>query len=534
MDRPSLTSYRVGEDLQSRVKILRKLLWDPQNGIRNPRVLYIARQVTRACEGRDVMCELRSIYQFTVKNVRYTGDIAGIDTFSAPLRTLQMGGEDCFPMSTKIIVRSKSTGQYELLSLGDLRFIYPAYEAPSYNFHTLRYEFQPIEAFIDKGEKDVLVARLSTGSDLTATADHKFWTLDGQNARCFKLTERRFGEYLDAWNSQTKARYQRMRILQAARIPTLNQVEVPQDVAYLAGIFAAEGYVSDNHVCISQFKPDIRQKIEASLDTCGVSYRFQPPRAGTTGGSYYDLHACELKDRLRCLGRNSFDMRLPNEMLSADLETVRTLVGAYGDGDAYHPKAGGRWGGKVSAIYATSSDALAEQLRLGMLLLGRSFYLQHQKKHGGAGKRPIWRLYEQTTPQLLNREEAIKDALPGMRFGYVSEVRPAGKAHVGCITVANNHNFLLADGTLVSNCDGHSLINCALVIANGFRAKVRITSNRGLTWDHIYCMAGMPKGRDDTWIAIDTTLARGRDDVSRFSHEPSRAKFQDFDMMPTE
>jgi hypothetical protein len=80
------------------------------------------------------------------------------------------------------------------------------------------------------------------------------------------------------------------------------------------------------------------------------------------------------------------------------------------------------------------------------------------------------------------------------------------------------------------DCDGHAILNAALAIANGFKAKVRITSNRGITWDHIYCMVGMPKGRDQKWIALDTTLARSRTDVSRFGHEPPRAKFQDFSM----
>jgi len=81
------------------------------------------------------------------------------------------------------------------------------------------------------------------------------------------------------------------------------------------------------------------------------------------------------------------------------------------------------------------------------------------------------------------------------------------------------------------DCDGHAVLCAALAICNGFRAKVRITSNRGVTWDHIYCLAGMPKGRDDRWIALDTTLARTQSDFSRFTIEPPRAKFADFSMM---
>lgn len=93
--RPALTVYHVTDDLRPRAKIIQKLIWDKATGLRNPQTLYIARQVTRGCQARDALCELRAIYQFIVKNVRYTGDIKGVDTFSAPLRTLQMGGEDC-------------------------------------------------------------------------------------------------------------------------------------------------------------------------------------------------------------------------------------------------------------------------------------------------------------------------------------------------------------------------------------------------------------------------------------------------------
>ena len=95
MDRPTLKAYQMGNSLEERANLLRKLCWDEHNGIRDPRMLNIARQVTRGCPARDVMCELRAIFRFTVENVRYTGDVSGVDTFSAPIRTLQMGGEDC-------------------------------------------------------------------------------------------------------------------------------------------------------------------------------------------------------------------------------------------------------------------------------------------------------------------------------------------------------------------------------------------------------------------------------------------------------
>ena len=73
------------------------------------------------------------------------------------------------------------------------------------------------------------------------------------------------------------------------------------------------------------------------------------------------------------------------------------------------------------------------------------------------------------------------------------------------------------------DCDGHSVLNALLCLENGFLAKWRITSNTGASWDHIYCMAGIPKMRPSVWIALDTTLG-----VGKFGKQPRFVKSQDF------
>ena len=95
MSRPKLTEYKVGDSLVERVKILRDLAWDKENGIRNPQFVFLARRIAQGCVARDFQCELRAIYRFTVENARYVRDVFGVDTFSSPIRTLQMGAEDC-------------------------------------------------------------------------------------------------------------------------------------------------------------------------------------------------------------------------------------------------------------------------------------------------------------------------------------------------------------------------------------------------------------------------------------------------------
>lgn len=106
---PTLRAYNV-RTLEDRVRALQWLAWRPEGGLRDPLMRRIGLLVTRGCKSRDDICELQSIFNFTVYNVRYTGDIAGKDTFSTALRTLQYGGEDCDGHSVLNVVLAMENG----------------------------------------------------------------------------------------------------------------------------------------------------------------------------------------------------------------------------------------------------------------------------------------------------------------------------------------------------------------------------------------------------------------------------------------
>ncbi len=75
------------------------------------------------------------------------------------------------------------------------------------------------------------------------------------------------------------------------------------------------------------------------------------------------------------------------------------------------------------------------------------------------------------------------------------------------------------------DCDDHSQLAAVLAMENGFQTRFRITSNTGATWDHIFCLAGVPKNSPRRWVPLDTTLP-GRN----FGVQPPMAKFRDFDV----
>lgn len=82
--------------LEDRIGEIKKLFWgDVRDRTIGPRLRELSLNITRECRGRDDMCELKAIYDFTVNNIRYTGDFWGKDTFQSPFRTLQFRGGDC-------------------------------------------------------------------------------------------------------------------------------------------------------------------------------------------------------------------------------------------------------------------------------------------------------------------------------------------------------------------------------------------------------------------------------------------------------
>jgi hypothetical protein len=99
---------------------------------------------------------------------------------------------------------------------------------------------------------------------------------------------------------------------------------------------------------------------------------------------------------------------MDRNVLSASEHVIRSALEAHGDGDAYHPKPESIWFKKVKAIHATSSDGLAQDLQLMLMILGEAWNTYLQKRHGGVGNRPIYRIHRylsSTYPARRNVEE---------------------------------------------------------------------------------------------------------------------------------
>ena len=96
--------------IEGRVKLIREMIG---KSIRDPGVSrHLALAITHACPWRDGRCELEAIWEWMHRNIRYTGDVAGYDTFQTARRTIQYRGGDCDDGMTLIATLAMGNGFY--------------------------------------------------------------------------------------------------------------------------------------------------------------------------------------------------------------------------------------------------------------------------------------------------------------------------------------------------------------------------------------------------------------------------------------
>jgi hypothetical protein len=61
----------------------------------HPKIRELATKLVRGCPNYNTKCELDRIFNFVRDNIRYTEDVAYIDSYHSPLRILELGVADC-------------------------------------------------------------------------------------------------------------------------------------------------------------------------------------------------------------------------------------------------------------------------------------------------------------------------------------------------------------------------------------------------------------------------------------------------------
>lgn len=177
-------------------------------------------------------------------------------------------------------------------------------------------------------------------------------------------------------------------------------------------------------------------------------------------------------------------------------------------------------GGPVLRAHQVSTLADRVKLLRGLVWFGEQAFDRHAQ--------PVGSLKD---PRMRQIGLAVTQGCPARNdmceLAAIFEFVKRNVRYTGDIT--NKDTFQSAWRTLQiggGDCDDMAGLNSVLAMENGFTTKFRITSNTGATWDHIYCLAGVPKMSPRKWVALDTTLPG----QNKFGVEPPRAKKEDFDV----
>lgn len=349
---------------------------------------------TIALEGIDIWCRNNFVYQ---------NDPAGIELLQTPRRMIKMTkmsrevlahfmepfykalemedpsfyrgkietapvcSGDCVAVETRVILRDRKFDRYVVKALGEVKDDFKRYDALSYNFETCAYEFKPIFAWHDKGVLPTWKARLWTGRSLDCTLHHKLWffrsTSDGTTPRL----ELDIGDLHAVMERMVCARKPMLPV--ASKIPDLGSVSRPEELLWVEGLYAAEGWTEGSHTALANKDQAVIDRTVSTLKSSGIPYSITPRWDGV---QTIRFKTSEFKNHLRTrFGANSFTKKFPDEYLSLSKSGMTALVDGYAAGDAYHPKEGHEWARFARLIHNTSSGELARQLMVMHSIMGR-------------------------------------------------------------------------------------------------------------------------------------------------------------------
>ena len=389
------------------------------------------------------------------------------DVWLQPSLTRRIGVGNCLGEGTKLLVINPK-GEYEIKKIEDLAN-YNGYSVISYNHQKGEVEFQPIIGWFNNGIKEVVKVKFNNGERIVATPDHIFF--QGSTAKEIELEEAITGN---------------ARVLNFRQIPPLSRYQpsthkYSHEHLWIVGHYLAEGHGDSTYgkTVICNDDPLLRQKLCSCLDKLKVPHgqtdyphsnyiRILHKKRGTRGNGLANL-----KESLWSLGAISQDKALTSDFLSLGRPQLTDIMDGYCDGDGYLPsrinrrrvfasRHKGTYHYKNSYVlrYYTASELLADQLKIIHLILGRPLWSWYRANSGGAGRNPL--------PQYT----LVEFKKPS--YGQVNSFRDLGelkirsaedsiKMPVYDIEVAENHDFMLANGVMVHNCANKAFLLASLL-----------------------------------------------------------------------
>ena len=458
------SDVREVESLDERINAIRDRI---RKGRVDPKVIAWARsQVTKRCPGKpggwcvgekDTTAEIHAIFHGMRRDVRYTSDVMGVDTYVHPRKTLEQKAGDCLPGDT-LLLTPKGFMPIEAIREGD-------------TIHDGR-EWVTVTKWWDKGELPVHSFNLNNRSVLRCTGEHKV----------FRVT-RASGEHVEVLADDLRVD----DLLLQPREFAAGQETLSEAHATIIGAFLAEGWWDESKgvFCLAGVVDGkgLREKVLSLLPSLSIDPEdvYQHPR--------YIAFRRDHSWLVQGLGVGAANKALPH--LNFDRDTVANIVHAMEMGD-------GGWStsGK-NMVYSTTSKTLALQYRVMKRMLGFSASMKcmSAEEHGGAGTLPLWRV-------------TVRDGHQKRPWAKIRQIlREVEVRHVYDIETTSSRIYLPESDVIVHNCDDYSSLGCSALMSVGIPCRLKvIRTTDSQTWNHIYIQGGTPKGGPEKWITLDASV----------------------------
>jgi len=399
---------------------------------------------------------------WVIKNIKYTADKKqyGLSEYWCHgYETFNTKKGDCIANYEEIYTKDglKKVGD---LKVGDLVL--------SYDFSTQEYVYKPIIKIWEKGKLPIKRVHLRNGTYVDITSNHPLWVRTNQSGKS-KYVKKYLSE-IDLEKCYTR------KLPVVKKLPyKIKDIEwIDEDMAFLIGYFLAEGCIhKDGRVEISGYK--LIDHIIPILEKKGIRFR---ERVNNSGVPVIYILDKELKDFFREFkGEDtlSFSAKIPEYILNLPENKLEKIIEGYFLGDGHHvshreDKRG--YASNEEYILSTSSDDLASAIQQIGLRIGKPFYLWKQLHHGGAGKRPIWRI-SYNPNSYFARNYGYRD-ISEVSITYIEDL---GETEMRDFEVEDTHTFIFKNGLISHQCEDGAILLYDILRKNGIPAwKLRVTA----------------------------------------------------------
>jgi len=427
--------------------------------------------------------KIKQIWAYVVNHTNYSHDTG--EDWRFPVVTDVGRTGDCLAHYEKIVTADGLKPISEI-HIGD--FVW------SYNFEEQVFELKRVTNKWYKGKLKIARTYFKNGTFVDFSEHHpmlvRFSKKKGRGYRKQLLSEINLAK----WNTR--------KVPFVRKLPkTDGEERITVDEAFLCGYYVAEGWNDGYKKCICG-----RELDKGIFDRWIGKKRYN--KQGVAQATVVDP---KMKKILSEFGKNAFNKCVPDWFKKLPKSHLRAFLDGLFLGDGHYKFSNC---GSTRKVISTSSERLVKDLLEIGMMLGDIPYVYKQKKHGGLGKKPIYRLHY-FSQSIFKRHYGFKN-LSEVSIRKIELLDE--KTDMYDIEVEGNHNFVLWNGVVTHNCDDLTILFVTLCRIAGvpanrvFNATGWYITTTGQKLGHSFPIVKLDDGK---WYVCETTWSYMRTDVPK-------------------